>query len=182
MSNLVNEYFEWMYHLVCNDHYLENISYRKLLYHLHKTEFIWVLDMDSNRAQDGIDFRYRFGYEKGYSRDIIDSSLNNKPCSVFEMMIALAFNGEERIMNDPELGDRTGQWFWSMIVSLGLGCMDNDNYDRNYVDSCIRRFLYREYKCTGEGGLFTINNSSIDFRKEEIWCQFMWYLSDTLNE
>ena len=40
------------------------------------------------------------------------------------MMIALAIRCEEHIMDDPDAGDRTGQWFWSMLVSLGLGSMD----------------------------------------------------------
>ena len=181
-NRLYNEYFEWMYCLVCNEQYLNTLSFRKLLTHLYRAEFIYILDMDCNRAQDGVDFRYRFGYENGYSRNDIDKYLKSMPCSVLEMMVALAFNGEERIMDDPELGDRTGQWFWAMIVSLGLGGMDNSNYNKKYVDKCIHRFLYRKYKSNGEGGLFTISNLSIDFRKEEIWCQFMWYLSDTLDD
>ena len=63
MQNQLNmEYFEWMYNLVCSDKYNRRISFRKLLYFLHNTEFIVLLKNDSNRALYGLDFRYRFGY------------------------------------------------------------------------------------------------------------------------
>lgn len=52
---------------------------------------------------------------------MIASYLDNRPCSVLEMIIALAIRLEEHIMDDPDIGNRTGQWFWDMIVSLGLG-------------------------------------------------------------
>lgn len=38
----------------------------KLLRHLHNIDFQYMLPMDGNRAEDGIDLRYRFGYEKEY--------------------------------------------------------------------------------------------------------------------
>lgn len=53
-----------------------------------------------------------------------------------EMIIALAIRLEEHIMDDPDIGNRTGQWFWDMIVSLGLG-------SEGLID-VIRRFLNRD--------------------------------------
>lgn len=61
---LNNEYFEWMCQLVCNERYSRRLSYQKLLRHLHNIDFQYMLPMDGNRAEDGIDLRYRFGYEK----------------------------------------------------------------------------------------------------------------------
>lgn len=182
-NNLQNEYFEWMYNLVCNDQYYNNrgMTYRKLLTRLHKIEFVYILEMDENRAIDGVEFRYRFGYEMGYPRNIIEQDLDIRPCSVLEMMIALAFGVEEHIMDDPSYGNRTGQWFWNMVVSLGLGKMTDDNFDRNYVDDVIDIFLRREYRPNGDGGLFIINNPRRDLRYVEIWHQCMWYLNDFLD-
>lgn len=180
-DKLNNEYFDWLYKLVCCDRYLEDLSYRKLLYQLYEADFVYTISMDKNRAQEGVDFRYRFGYEFGYSREDIYAYLDTRPCSVLEMMVALAFNAEERIMDDPDIGNRTGQWFWTMIVSLGLGSMDNKNFNKRYVQECIRRFLNREYKPNGEGGLFTVKNHSRDMREVEIWYQFMWYLNEVLE-
>lgn len=179
--NLSDEYFEWMYQLVCNDKYYKRLSYRKLLYLLHDIEFSYILELDENRAEDGRDFRYRFGYECGYPRDYIATDLDIRPCSVLEMMIALAFRGEEQIMDDPEFGNRTGQWFWNMIVSLGLGSMNDSNFDRRYVEDVIFSMLDRDYAPNGEGGLFTIDSCPYDMREIDIWSQFMWYLDEVID-
>ena len=51
---LNDEYFNWMYQLVCNDKYNENLSYRRLLHYLHTIDFYYLIDMDENRADEGI--------------------------------------------------------------------------------------------------------------------------------
>ena len=182
MNTINNEYFEWVYNLVCNDRYYKTLSYRKLLYSLHNTSFYSLIDRDNNRADDGIELRYRFGYEYGYSRDVISASLDNRPCSVLEMMVALAFRIEETIMDDPSYGNRTGQWFWNMIVSLGLGSMSDNKFDDEYFQFIIDRFLNRQYSPNGEGGLFIVHNNTTDLRNIEIWFQAMWYLDEFLEE
>jgi hypothetical protein len=99
------------------------------------------------------------------------------PCSVLEMMIALAINTEEDIMDDPRFGDRTGQWFWGMIVSLGLGGMNDYRYDERLVDDVIDTFLRREYEPDGRGGLFTVRHCDRDMRDVEIHIQRNYYLN-----
>ena len=64
-----------------------------------------------------------------------------------------------------------------MITSLGLGSMLDERYDRRYVDYIINRFLNREYKPNGEGGLFTIRNTKRDMRTVEIWYQLNEYIN-----
>lgn len=127
-SELNDPYFEWMYRLVVDDRY-SNKSYRRLFYKLHDTEFAYTIPMDGNRAEDGIELRYRFGREQGYRDAVIANRLDIRPCSILEMMIALAIRCEEHIMEDPDIGNRTGQWFWSMLVSLGLGSMSDVRFD-----------------------------------------------------
>lgn len=172
IKNIDNEYFEWLYELVCGDLYSERISYRKLLMSLHSTEFIWTCPRDENRAIDGIELRQRF------SEDLADYI--EGPCSVLEMIIALAIRCEENIMDDTKYGDRTTQWFWKMINNLGLGDMVDTRFDKLYVKDTIQRFLYREYSPDGKGGLFVIRNCDYDVRDVEIWCQLMWYIN-TIN-
>ena len=168
-----NEYFEWIFGLVCGKRYAKNLSYRKLLMHMHKTEFIYFIPKDANRLEDGLDLRYRFtlAIDDNYALEYLDD-----PCSVLEMMVALAIRCEENIMDDPNVGDRTGQWFWGMVVNLGLGSMTDDMFDKQIVDDILYRFLYREYEPNGEGGLFTIKDCEKDLRKVEIWYQLCWYL------
>ena len=182
MLTLDREYFNWMYKLVCGNKHYNSIAYHKLLHALHNTEFTFLIDKDKNRASDGIDLRYQFGYECGYSNDEIASYLDIRPCSVLEMMIALSLNGEQHIMDDPKYGNRTGQWFWNMIVNLGLSNMNDDNFDETYFNRVMQIFLNREYSPNGRGGLFTVHNSPADMRTVEIWYQFMWYLNEFLEE
>ena len=110
-----DEYFEWLTNLICGNKYSNDISYRKLFEYLHGTDFIFVLPMDQNRAEDGISLRYHFALEIGYEH--IPESLYG-PCSVLEMLIALATKCED-YMDDTDYGDRTKQWFWNMLKNLG---------------------------------------------------------------
>lgn len=174
-----NEYFEWMYDLVCKNRYSNAISYRKLLSRLHSTEFVYSIPRDENRAEDGLDLRYEFAMEQD-CKDII--AYLEGPCSVLEMMIALAKRCENNIMYDPDIGDRTGQWFWGMIVNLGLGSMTDSRFDRDYVDDVLERFLNRDYEPDGKGGLFTVKDCKKDLRDVEIWYQMCWHLNDILGE
>ena len=92
------------------------------------------------------------------------------------MMVALAIRCEETIMDDPQVGSRTGQWFWGMINNLGLGAMIDEKFDKNYVKEIVDRFLNRDYEPDGRGGLFTIRHCEDDLRNVEIWNQLCWYL------
>ena len=177
-NEIVNEYFEWMYHLVCSDEKYNKLSFRKLLYFLYSVDFVPMMPMDENRRVDGIYFRYRFGYDNGYSDAYIDRYLDTKECSMLEMMLALAYRVEEQIMTDISYGDRTGQWFWSMVVSLGLGHMDDIHFDEKYCLEVVDRFLGRRYSNNGKGGLFVLEHPSRNMQDVDIWCQFMWYLDE----
>lgn len=175
-DKIINEYFEWMYDLVCNGRYSNDISYRKLLMYLHKTKFVYSILLDENRAADGEDLRRRFAL-RVYGNSNMRRYLDDNPCSVLEMMVALAIRCEECIMDDTRYGDRTAQWFWGMIVNLGLGSMNDNRYDLRYVESMVTRFLNREYEPNGKGGLFTVRNCDRDLRDVEIWNQLSWYLN-----
>lgn len=171
-NELNNLYFNWMYYLVFNDR-----RYWKLMCHLHSINFRYLISMDSNRAEDGTDLRYRFGHENYHDEAMIAAFLDDRPCSVLEMMIALAIRFEEHIMDDPEIGNRVSEWFKTMLYNLGLKHMDDEHYDRRKVEDIIERFLNREYKKNGKGGLFTAN-SDRDMRSVEIWYQMNLYLDE----
>lgn len=172
-DDINKEYVEWLFDIVSRNRH----SFGKLLTHLYDTNFRYIILRDQNRAEDGIDLRYRFAITNGYE-DCVDWVLNSLygPCSVLEMMVALAIRCEETIMDDAVIGDRTAQWFWGMVVNLGLGSMMDDRYDERYVTDVLDRFLDREYSADGKGGLFTIRYCDRDLRTVEIWYQLCWYL------
>lgn len=174
-KEIKDEYFDWLYNYVCKGRSHDKISYRKLLYFLHQVEFTFSIPNDINRARDGVDLRYRFAMLKDddYIMDVLDG-----PCSVLEMMVAIAIRCEESIMDDTRYGDRTGQWFWSMMSNLGIGLMNDDVFDEDFVEETIYNFLDRRYMPDGRGGLFYIKGCEDDLRKLEIWTQLCWYLDN----
>ena len=175
MNNIIrNAYFNWLYEFVCDDRYSDEISFKKLLMHLHNKNFRYSILKDENRAEDGIGLRRRFAYD--YTDIENADEYLTEPCSVLEMMLALSLRCEENIMDDPTIGNRTKQWFWGMIANLGLGSMTDDRYDKKYVNDVLEKFLNREYDPDGKGGLFTVRNCEIDLRDIEIWIQLLWYL------
>lgn len=175
-GNIQNEYFDWMYNLVnCKP------RYQRLLHRLDDIPFTYSIPMDGNRAEDGVDLRYRFGGECGYDDRTIARFLDDRDCSVLEMMVALALRCEEHIMCNPDIGDQTGRWFWNMIESLGLIDMTDRRFNIYYVDTIIDMFLDRSYKRNGKGGLFTVENCDLDLRSVEIWYQMCWYLDSITN-
>lgn len=180
-DDLINGYFEWMCLLIKCPKITKRKSYNKLLCYLHGKDFDYILEMDGNRADDGIELRYTFGNQNSIPASAIASMLDNTPCSVLEMMVALVHRCEESIMNDPDIGDRTGVWFWDMIECLGLFGMDDEHFDRDFVEDVLNRFMDREYASNGRGGLFLINNRHEDMRNIEIWYQMMWYLDEKIE-
>lgn len=175
--NIKDDYFNWMYDLVSKGRYSSATSYRKLLSYLHEVEFTYMYTKDEDRAYDGINLRHRYALTTNRYRHV-SKALNGDPCSVFEMILALAIRCENT-MDDPLLGDRTGQWFWRMIVSLGLGGMTDSLFDRQEAEKIMSRFLNREYSPEGRGGLFTIKGCDRDLRYMLIWDQHCYYL-DTM--
>lgn len=171
-----DEYFEYLCGLVDTMRFAKQNSYRKLLIYLHNIEFTWFVPNDDNRADDGIQLRRRFALSRN---DIGLQRYLNGPCSVLEMMVALALRCEDW-MDNTDFGNRTGQWFWGMINNLGLSSMRDSNFDRKYIDDVIARLLNREYEPDGKGGLFTVKHCNHDLRTVEIWCQLSWYLDSIM--
>lgn len=168
------EYFYWLLYKTGS----KSKRYSELLDHLFYAEFIPILPMDENRICDGTDLRQQFMEQNDC---VIEQSYLLSPCSILELMIALAIRCEIQIMSDDIYGDRTDVWFWEMINSLGLSGMTDDRFDSAYVDDVIWNFIDREYESNGEGSLFTVKNPPKDMRTVEIWYQMMFFLNEYLQ-
>ena len=169
-------YLLWLKNHIKDDNHLK---YNKLLNRLFLWPYDSMLPMDENRAADGVDMRYRYGYERKISDHEIANYIDVMQCTMLEMMVALVLRCEREIMYSQEYGDRSALLFWSMIDNLGLIDMDDLAYDQDYVDTVIRNFLDGDYQPDGKGSLFRVRNThGRDLRNEELWVQANWYLDE----
>lgn len=174
-----SDYYDWLLNEITDSDFNPS-HYSTLMHILYNTIFVWTIPGDENRAQEGLDLRRKYA-------SVVDVSpmeimiLINRPCTMLEMMIALACRIENQIMEDLFVGPRFGRWFQAMLNSLGLRYETDGYLDENYVDYIISSFLKREYEEDGDGGLFRIRDHSVDMRKEEIWTQMNWYLRELLQ-
>jgi hypothetical protein len=180
-----DEYFSWLYAKIENRHY----SYTKLCRVLHDKKFVWSVNNDDNRCNDGIALRDRFIDEERLDESHLEVLyLLKEPCSVLEVMVALA----ER-MNDImyDLNDtqrlKTPKFFHQMLVNLNLNrFVDGYNLGRDFdpvseaeIDEILEIWLGRTYGVDGRGGLFPIRNRHRqDQSQVELWYQMQLWLEE----
>ena len=170
-------YFCWLIRLIGDDYIAAN--YQKLLRKLYSKEYTWELVYDKNRAADGIYLRKLFDQEMGNLRINYElMSVSKSPCSVLEMLIALARSAEFNIMHDPDYGDRSGRWFWEMMQNLGLDVYDDYNFYEAEVDKIIDNFIHRRYAKNGAGGAFPVRNAKQNMNQKDLWWQMNAYLEE----
>lgn len=172
--SIESEYHDWLKSIVCCGKLL---NHNKLMRRLYDTDFRWTNRMDANRAYDGVNLRYEFGDQYNIPYPEIAYYLDDRPCSVFEMMVALAIRCEKDIMFDLEQGDRTSKWFEVMIHCMGLDDMDDSHFDIEYADIRINHCLDHIYSKDGRGGFFYVPHSTIDMRTIDIWYQMQEFLN-----
>lgn len=175
----LEEYIDWIISerlMISREEYE---SYSRLIHTLLNIEFIWTIPMDSNRASGGLALRKDFTYETGL---YLDGSSGIMPkCTVFEMLVALAYRCESQLMLDFSKGYRVSRWYYIMLENLGLKDLTNDKWkrdDSDYIYEMVENFMNHKYKKNGTGGLFVIKSRKIDMREEEIWKQLMAFLNE----
>lgn len=176
-NKLRTEYFDWIYRLVLG----ENEEYRALLTQLMDIPFRYSVPMDGNREADGVNLRYRFGYENDVPDYIIAKYLDDRPCGVLEMMAALYLRFEEQIEGCDCFAPKSApsNLFMSMLESLGLDKMSGECFDSGKAERIIFAFLNRQYSPNGRGGLFTVR-SQRDMPSVEIWYQLMYWADENV--
>lgn len=177
-ESINQKYFQWLYDFVCRGKRYRRASYKKLLTLLHTSDFYYILPRDANRYEDGIQLRYRFGCENDIPDYVVAKFLDDRPCSVLEMMAALCLRCAESITSSSD-GDRASELFIEMITSMGLGGMSDSRFHKRAAQQAVTRLLERNYERDGTGGLFTVPSCSKDLRSVEIWYQMMFYLDET---
>ena len=177
-TDMTSQYFDWLYERVCGKWEPRSLSFHRLLPFLFNEPFCPPCEMDACRAEDGLNLRFRFAQESNIPYPKMLRNFGGAGCSILEMMVALAIRIEEHIMEDASAGNRVGQWFWNMVVSLGMAAMDDARFDERRASFIIERFNHRDYQPNGAGGLFTLSHPTEDMRTLDIWYQLMGYLNE----
>lgn len=144
-----------------------------LLKQLFETEFRWdyAIPLDADRAEDGKNLRLLYFHETGDR-----SNMQFYPCTVLEMMIAMAID-MENIMGEPG-DDHPEHWFWEMLENIGLSNVTDRNYDAQLVGDAIGNWMARGYDKKGQGGIFPLKRSRRDVRRMPIWEQAGMYMTE----
>lgn len=163
-------YFAWLCKRVSVDK-----RYTRLCIRLHQTPFVVMNEKDGNRVSDGLYLRKKFEDETGFK---IDGSVVDGPCTVLELLVALAMRCENDIMRDPDKDDQTHKWFWEMVYNLGLDAFDDERYDGSKIDDILLKWMSLKYTKRGLGSPFPLAvGVKTDQRKVEIWYQLQGYLT-----
>lgn len=140
-------------------------TYNELFTRMHHTEFVWVVDKDDNRVQDGKDLRYLYLGEKKNRL-----TLGGATCLeiVISLSKTLAFTA----------GGRPKPWAWRLIKNLHLNRMSDplSEGQARRVDDILYTLIWREYEQNGNGGFFPLKNPQEDQTKVEIWYQLNAYV------
>lgn len=160
-------YFNWLCAKVLD----ANVRiYSDLMRILHCKEFVWINTFDENREEDGLELRndfLRVAFRKN------ESEWYNQPCSVLELLIALAQRAS--FQTDMPVSD----WFWRMLNNLNL-----DEYrqvsdsDISVIDEILDIFIWRTYDSKGNGSLFPMRWPKEDMRQVELYYQFCEYVQE----
>lgn len=174
-------YLRWLYDLVNKSVDEDTPTYHQLFECLYNVIFIPKLAMDENRCKDGIELRSDFARETGMT----DAFSDETPCSVLEMLVALARRCEYQFMHNTDIGDRTSTWFWIMLTNMGLVQYTDDvNFQDIYeaVETATYKLNNRDYYPDGsDGGPFIIEGAPRDLRTVEYWYQMCWFTTNYIR-
>ena len=175
IKEIKEEYFVWLVNKI------KGQEHWCLLRHLHETPFHWqktkATSNDENRAFDGQALRDRFLYETNYTG--YSYNYPEEECSVFEMLVALAFRIND-ILIEIEEEDQMARWFWELLENLGIDIFNDWVYfekdNPTKIEDIIAKWMDRKYDKNGTGGIFPRKDAPKDQRKVEIWYQMSGYL------
>lgn len=170
------QYFDWL----CDKLNVIPGKYDILLWELYSIDFEWVIDLDTNRGEDGLVLRGEF-----HSNSDVGIGFDaGKPCSVLEALIGLASN-MDYLLDNEDKGDRTRIWFWEMIANLGLDKYTDASFSKpfgrdmkrlNEIRNICSRWLKREFEYNGFGSPFPLSNPHEDQRKLHMIFQLNQYI------
>lgn len=168
-------YFKWLCGLVeCPEEYVT------LLQCLDGEEFRFSVELDGNRAVDGVMLREEYGGAENVRRF--------GPCTVLEMLIGTLRRADDEYVIDPEI-ELSVEWFWETLAQMDLlrfadpmGLSYGRAWDVRDVRKRVDRAMDREYDRDGADGFWYVPGARSDWRKMDLWGQLArwvaWRYSD----
>ena len=159
---MYSDYYLWLESLV-NDG-----NHSRLIRYLYEQPYRWQFTLDENRAAGGLNLRRRYACENGINLQDVGVG----PCSILEMLIALADRMVEILTMD------IWDWFWDLMYNLGLDRFDDVNFDEDGVNYILCIWLDRGYDSHGNGSLFPLREYKGDCRNLDIWGQMNAWIEE----
>ena len=131
------------------------------------------VQMDYNRAYDGLQLRVKFMQKHGEE----GSSVNRGTCTSLEFLVGLS----ERMafLMDEE---NIGFYFWQIVRNLRLLGLTDEVFEEKrgefFVEEAMQRVFDRSYGSDGDGGLFPLRYPREDQRDVDIWYQMQAWLGE----
>lgn len=184
-----DEYFEWLLMKIGVDQ--SDTGYSLLCSILHEMIFYPILEMDTDRWEDGVRYRYAFAlaHEQNDTAaadlvaDYLDDCLGG--CTMLELMTSLAEKMSFELL-DSQFEAGPGKWFEEMLGNLGLDIYTNREMMENEaayfnVDTILETVVFRKYGYSGEGGLFPLQYPDEDQRNVELVIQMNQYIAENYD-
>ena len=183
-------YIAWLAERVDANLNYDGITFSKLVHILWDIPFMYVLERDAERGNDGNMLRKIYththkidDYDEVFATAYPTEDSLTAGCTFLEFLVAISERAND-IMYDP-LEEKTSIYFWQFLKNIGLDhCSDEDygiSWDYFYVSNVVGKVLNRNYEADGSGGLFPISNPTEDQRTVEIWYQLQGYLLNYSN-
>lgn len=150
-------------------------SYTLLARELFNKEFYFYSSEDVNVYEWALYLRHALGFN-------LDSY-----CSVFEVLVTLAYQWEHRYGYDNDIGDQIPVWFAEMLKNAGLDSFNDLSWSYDAIiitDDIISRILDRQYAPNGIGGLFPLKNPvpGFDARELGLLDQLAHYINEKYDQ
>ncbi len=164
------QYLIWRGHLES----LKIIEYSELFECLHSIPFIYRINRDENREEDGRNLRDGYNIPDCYNRGL-KSAFLSRGASVFEVLLSLAIRVDDEYIgspNDPHPED----FFMEMIRNMRLDRCIGKGYNNNLIRQTVLKWMDRDFSVDGFGSPFPVKHDHRDQRKLEIWDQMNSYI------
>lgn len=176
-NGVLRDYHRWLVTLVDDENGTLAYDYHELMLFLDEMSFKWSIEMDKNRAEDGLQLRYDYDYQYGNGDLGVADILSDTECTVLEMLVALSLRCYDDFLSgfDAKIAS-PHRVFLDMITNLGLQNQADGHLNFEFCVKKCENFVNRRYEKDGRGNIFRVNPVDLDCRDTEIWWQMMRYV------